>query len=205
MCTGFSRWQATKPLALIAVGLLDHCGRDQRIYRGCPIPLFPDCCGGGSICWVLSASKRAQVGNVLQRRHDLIPNLIALTKASAAHEKELLTSLVRLEEKSAKAKSFGEKQAAEAALGAAAREVLVKLRADPSISATGVFARLSDGMAGAENRIAVERKRYNEAVFAYNRSAGSFPVLLLRPLLGFPWNEPYIQVSAQAKKAPEFQ
>lgn len=67
-----------------------------------------------------------------------------------------------------------------------------------------LFIRLSDEMSGAENRISVERKRYNEAVQNYNRTAGAFPVVLFRPLLGFPAQKPYFQAETGAREAPEF-
>jgi LemA protein len=63
---------------------------------------------------------------------------------------------------------------------------------------------LSDEMAGAENRMAVERKRYNDAVAGHNRTAGSFPAVLLRPVLGFPRQHAYFHVSDEAKQAPTF-
>ena len=81
---------------------------------------------------------------------------------------------------------------------------MAMLRADPRASATAVFIRLSDEMAGAENRMAVERKRYNEAVAAYNRTARGFPAFLLRPVLGFPRQHAYFYVSDEAKQAPTF-
>ena len=149
-------------------------------------------------------AKQAQLENVLQRRHDLIPNLIAIAKASAAHEKELIYSLGAVYQELEKAKGFEEKQALEQKLDAAVRPLLSVIQADPNISSTAVFIRLSDEMAGAENRIAVERKRYNETAAAYNRTARSFPIVLLRLMLGFPKNIPYFQASEEAKKAPTF-
>jgi LemA protein len=149
-------------------------------------------------------AKQAQLENVLQRRHDLIPNLIAIAKASAAHEKELIDSLGVVYQELEKAKRFEEKQALEQKLDATMMPLLSVIRADPNASSTVVFIRLSDEMAGAENRIAVERKRYNEAAAAYNRTARCFPIVLLRPILGFPKNIPYFQASEEARKTPTF-
>jgi LemA protein len=156
-------------------------------------------------------AKRGQLENVLQRRHDLIPNLIALAKASAAHEKELITSIGAVYQEVEKAKlasssmaGFEEKQALEQKLDAEVGRLLSAMRADPNTSSMTVFIRLSDEIAGAENRIAVERKRYNESAAAYNRTARSFPIVLLRPILGFPKNAPYFQASEEARKAPTF-
>ncbi len=149
-------------------------------------------------------AKQAQLDNVLQRRHDLIPNLIAVAKASAAQEKDLIASLSTLYQGIPRAQSLDQKQALEAQLSDIVAELMAMLRADPQASSTVVFIRLSDEMAGAENRMAVERKRYNEAVAAYNRTARGFPAFLLRPLLGFPRAHAYFQVSEEAKKAPTF-
>jgi len=149
-------------------------------------------------------AKQAQLENVLQRRHDLIPNLIALAKASAAHEKELITSLSAVYQELEKAEQFEEKQNLEQKLDASVQQLLTAMRADPQASSTVVFIRLSDEMAGAENRISVERKRYNEAAAIYNRAARSFPTILLRPMLGFPKSVSYFQASEEAMDTPTF-
>jgi LemA protein len=84
------------------------------------------------------------------------------------------------------------------------KQVMTMLRADPQATTTAVFIRLSDEMAGAENRMTVERKRYNDAVAAYNRTARGFPACLLRPVFGFPRQHAYFHVSDAAKQAPTF-
>jgi LemA protein len=84
------------------------------------------------------------------------------------------------------------------------KHLMTMLRAELHTSATAVFIRLSDEMAGAENRMAVERKRYNDAVAAYNRTARGLPAFLLRPVLSFPRQRAYFQVSDEAKQAPIF-
>ena len=147
---------------------------------------------------------QAQLDNVLQRRHDLIPNLIAVAKASATQEKDLITSLGMLYQKIQGAPSFEQKQVFEAQLSDTVAQLMTMLRADPQASATAVFSRLSDEMAGAENRMAVERKRYNDAVAAYNRTARGFPAFLLRPVLGFPRQHVYVHISDEAKQAPTY-
>ncbi len=146
-------------------------------------------------------AKQAQLENVLQRRHDLIPNLISASKAAATHEKETFATLSQLEKQAQAAPSFEEKLQAENQISGAVREALNALQAEGS---SRLFIRLSDEMSGAENRIAVERKRYNEAVQNYNRTAGAFPVVLFRPLLGFPAQKPYFQAETGAKEAPKF-
>jgi LemA protein len=67
-----------------------------------------------------------------------------------------------------------------------------------------IFSRLSDEMSGSENRIRVERIRYNDAVMAYNRTAHSFPILIFRPLFRFPAQKPYLQAEAGAHEVPKF-
>jgi LemA protein len=147
---------------------------------------------------------QAQLDNVLQRRHDLIPNLMAVAKASTAHEKDLIAALGTLYQKIPRAHSLEQRQILEAQLSDTVKHLMTMLRADLHTSATAVFIRLSDEMAGAENRMAVERKRYNEAVAAYNRTAHGFPAFLLRPVLGFPRQHAYFHVSDEAKQAPTF-
>jgi LemA protein len=147
---------------------------------------------------------QAQLDNVLQRRHDLIPNLMTVAKASAAHEKDLIASLGTLYQEIRRAHSLEQKLALEVQLTDTVTRLMTRLRADPQASATAVFIRLSDEMAGAENRMAVERKRYNDAVAAYNRTARGFPAFLLRPVLGFPRQHVYFHVSDEAKQAPTY-
>ncbi len=146
---------------------------------------------------------RAQLENVLQRRHDLLPNLVSLAKAAAAHEQELIASIARYQDEIQSTDDFTLRQAWEEKLGAAMQELLGALR-NTADGGTGMFARLSDEMAGAENRIAVERKRYNEAVAAYNRTARGFFVSLVRPFLGFPKQIPYFAAGEGAHKAPRY-
>lgn len=149
-------------------------------------------------------SKQAQLDNVLQRRHDLIPNLISMAKASAAHEENLIDSLSDILQNVEKAKNFEEKQALEQKLGDSAQQLISAMQINPETSSTEIFIRLSDEMAGAENRISVERKRYNEAVANYNQAARGFPVSIFRPIFGFPGNISYFQTSEEAKTVPKF-
>jgi LemA protein len=147
---------------------------------------------------------QAQLDNVLQRRHDLIPNLMAVGNASAAQVEHLIASLGTLYQELPRAHSLEQKQVLEAQVSDTVKHLMTMLRADPQAAATAVFIRLSDEMAGAENRMAVERKRYNDAVAGYNRTARGFPAFLLRPVLGFPRQHVYCRVSEEAKQAPTF-
>lgn len=168
------------------------------------------------VIWIISANyilnsrlsfaeeKQAQLENVLQRRHDLIPNLINVAKASAAHEKDLITSVGDLYQKLDQAENFTERQTIEQNLEVSVKKLMSALQADPEASSTALFIRLSDEMAGAENRIAVERKRYNEAAAYYNRAARGLFVGSMGRLFGYPGEMPYFQASEQAGKAPSF-
>jgi len=149
-------------------------------------------------------AKRAQLENVLQRRHDLIPNLIAVAKASAMHDEKLIASIGLTIKEISESKQFEDKQKLENELNSSIQQLMTAMQIDPTTSSTPIFIRLSDEMAGAENRISVERKRYNEAVSIYNNLAGSFPNVLLRSILGFPKNIAYFPVSDDAKQAPKF-
>jgi LemA protein len=127
-----------------------------------------------------------------------------VVKASAAQEKDLIAVLGMLYQELPRAYSIEQKQALEAQLSDTVTQLMTRLRADSRASSTAVFIRLSDELAGAENRMAVERKRYKEAVAAYNRTARGFPAFLLRPVLGFHRQQVYFHVSDEAKQSPTF-
>jgi len=149
-------------------------------------------------------AKKAQLDNVLQRRHDLIPNLISMAKASAEHEGNLIVSLSDLLQDVEKTEKFEERQAIEQKLDDSIQQLMSVMQINPETSSTTMFIRLSDEMAGAENRIAVERKRYNEAVASYNKTARGFPTSIFRPFLGFSGKISYLQTSEEAKTPPKF-
>jgi LemA protein len=125
---------------------------------------------------------QAPLDNVLQRRHDLIPNLMAVANAAAVQEQDLIAALGTLDQELPRAHSLEQQQVREAPLSDTVTHVMTMLRADPQASATAVCIRLSEEMARAENRMAVERKRYHDAVAAYNRTARGVPAFLLRPV-----------------------
>lgn len=146
--------------------------------------------------------QQAQLENVLQRRHNLIPNLISAYKEAASQEREKVNSLARLEEQSKNTSDLAARSQLENQLSGAINEAL-KSVGDES-GGSRLFVSLSTQMEGAENRIAVESKRYNEAATEYNRSARSFPIFLVRPLLGFPAQKPTLQAERGAHEAPKF-
>jgi LemA protein len=117
----------------------------------------------------------ANVETVLQRRFDLIPNLINTVKGYAAHEKGLLTEITRLRSQWGSAKTPDEKIKAAGEMQGALSRLLVVAESYPDLKANQNFLALQDELAGTENRISVERRRYNETVQAYNTSIRRFP------------------------------
>ena len=110
----------------------------------------------------------AQVENQLKRRYDLIPNLVETVKGYAKHEKELFENIAEARTKYFQAKTVGAKiQASRGLEGVLSRLLLLK-EAYPELKANESFLKLQDSLEGTENRIAVERKRYNDAVRALN-------------------------------------
>ena len=143
----------------------------------------------------------AQVENQLQRRNDLIPNLVEVTKGYAAHEKEIFESIANARAKMVT--GAPREQTIEAAneMSSALSRLLVLSERYPDLKANQQFARLSDELAGTENRIATERRRYNEAVQEYNTLVRSFPTVLVARVTGFT-PQPYFKAPEEAQKVP---
>lgn len=146
----------------------------------------------------------AQVENQLQRRNDLIPNLVEVTKGYAAHERGVFESIAEARAKLLGAGTRGEKIAAATEISSALSRLLALSERYPELKADRQFARLSDELAGTENRIATERRRYNEAVRAYNTYIKSFPTLLSARMFGFE-PEKYFDVPPEAQQVPRVQ
>lgn len=145
----------------------------------------------------------AQVENVLQRRYDLIPNLVNTVKGYVKHERELLTEVTSLRSQWAGAKTTQEKvEAARELEGAIARLLLVVERY-PDLKANQNFLKLQDELAGTENRIAVERMRYNDVVRRYNISVRRFPTNIAAGLFGFAKRDVYFEAVKEAKEVPK--
>ena len=143
----------------------------------------------------------AQVENQFQRRADLIPNLVATVKGYAAHEREVLEGIADARARMAGAKSPEEKMNASNALDSVLGRLLVVVERYPNLKADRSFARLMDELAGTENRLAVERKRYNELVQGYNSRIRSFPERTVAGLFRFE-QASYFLVAESARAAP---
>ena len=117
----------------------------------------------------------AQVENQLKRRYDLIPNLVETVKGFASHEKEIFTAIAEARTKYFAAQSVGDKVAASKGLEGALSRLLMLQENYPQLKANENFLKLQDSLEGTENRIAVERMRYNETVKALNAYVRGFP------------------------------
>ncbi len=144
----------------------------------------------------------AQVENVLQRRSDLIPNLVETVKGFAAQEKEIFTHVADARGRLAGAASPREAAAANAGLTSALGRLLAIAENYPNLKSNENFIRLQDELAGSENRIAVERRRYNETVRLYNTSIKRFPNNFLAGTFNFAERE-YFEAEESAKEVPE--
>ena len=147
-------------------------------------------------------SSWAQVENQLQRRYDLIPNLVETVKGYAKQEKDVLIEVTNARSKVGGAANVPDKIAANNELSGALSRLLVVIERYPELKSNQNFIRLQDELAGTENRIAVERMRYNETVKSYNVAIRSFPANLLAGMFGFQ-KAAFFEAPAAAKPAPQ--
>lgn len=148
-------------------------------------------------------AKWAQVENQLQRRNDLIPNLVNTVKGYAAHEKTVFENVTNARSQWAKANTLEDKVKAAAAMDAALARLLLVVENYPNLKADQTFLKLMDELSGTENRIAVERMRYNEAVRDYNIAVRRFPGNLVASKFGYKTATEYFKAEEKAKAVPE--
>src|SRR5213594_4154463 len=144
----------------------------------------------------------AQVENQLQRRNDLIPNLVETTKGFAQHEESIYKDIADARSRLLAAQSPAEKIAAANQQTSALGRLLAVVENYPQLKANEQFNRLMDELAGTENRLAVERMRYNERVQEYNTSRRQFPANVTAKLFGFK-EYPFFQAPPEAKTVPK--
>jgi LemA protein len=177
----------TTPAALLVAALLtvSGCGYNRLVADG----------EATDAAW-------SEIDNQLQRRNDLVPNLVATVKGFAAHEQEVLTRVTEARSRVAGAGTPADKMEASNELTGALSRLLVVVERYPDLKADQSFLRLQDELAGTENRLAVARMRYNDAARSYNTAAKSFPTLITARVFGFE-ARPYFEAPSESKVVPK--
>ena len=147
----------------------------------------------------------AQVDVVLQRRADLIPNLVETVKGFAAQEQTVFHDIAAARSALLGAQTPTDKIAANGQLDGAIGRLLLIVENYPQLKSNENFLRLQDELAGTENRIAVERKRYNDSIQDYNTYIGLFPNSIFAGWAGFQRNNAYFAASESSREAPKVQ
>jgi len=147
----------------------------------------------------------AQVDVVLQRRADLIPNLVETVKGFASQEQTVFHDIASARSALMGAQTPADKIAANGQLDGALGRLLLIVENYPQLKSNENFLRLQDELAGTENRIAVERKRYNDAIQDYNTYIGLFPNNIFARWAGFQRNNAYFAAPEASRAAPKVQ
>jgi len=146
-------------------------------------------------------SKESDIDVQLQRRADLIPNLVNSVKGYMKHEQSVIDSVTAARENLLGAKTIEDKSKANAELTSALNALFVIVENYPDLKANENFIQLQDELAGTENRIAIARKDYNEAVEGYNKTIKKFPTVIIANLFGFK-EHAYFESQDAAKEVP---
>jgi LemA protein len=144
----------------------------------------------------------AEVENQLQRRSDLIPNIVATVKGFASHEKEVFSNIAEARSRLAGASTVSEKAAGNSQLQGALSRLLVIVENYPQLKSDKNFLKLQDELSGTENRLTVARKRYNDQVKTFNTKIRVFPGSIIAGSMGFEKRE-YFEVAESAKEVPK--
>jgi len=150
-------------------------------------------------------SQWADVEAVLQRRADLIPNLVSTVKGFAAHETEVFKNIADARAALINGRTPADKIAANDQLSGALSRLLVVAENYPQLKSNENFLRLQDELSGTENRIAVERRKYNGSLQTYNTTLQLFPDNIVAAMSGFTRNDAYFKTEPGADKAPKVQ
>jgi len=145
----------------------------------------------------------SQVDVVLQRRADIIPNLVQTVKGFATHEEKVFGDIAAARAAMIGAKTPQEKIAANGQLDSALGRLMVVVENYPQLRSNENLLRLQDELAGTENRIAIERRRYNEAVQDYNTYIQIFPNSIVASMSGFTRNDAYFKTDEGSRQAPK--